>query len=316
MSTQRIRYLIEAVNKTAAPFAEAEGGIERLNKSRLEANKLVFAERRAQQYLIQVYRQKYSALYDTLGIMRDVGTIGSQVITMVNAENIAQIRLRDSLIDVEDAQRRLNTALGLFGEDSVQYESAIDDLEAANNRLKDAQNAAKTAMLGIGLQAIGTMGSIGLLILKITGETGLMGALGGLVATFGLPGIAIAITLVGLNVFHEQLDEIDRRLNITKMALEGRLGEVYEEDIGKVRPGPGYYDPDELAEDLGYDPQTGEPYDPYPGVEPGMPETYPGGGETTTNVEINIEKVESSYDVDQLWDDIQRRARQRNREIL
>ena len=100
MSTQRIRYLIEAVNQTAAPFAEIENGIERLNKARLKAASIVFAEQRAQQYLIQTYKLKYRSLYQTLGIMRDVGTIGSQIITMVNAENIAQIRLRDSLIDV------------------------------------------------------------------------------------------------------------------------------------------------------------------------------------------------------------------------
>ena len=311
MSSKRITYLIEAINKTAEPFAGAEDSIKRLNKSRLEANNLVFAERRAQQYLIQTYRQKYRAVYDTLGIMRNVGTIGNQIITMVNAENIAQIRLRDSLIDVEEAQLRLNTALGLFGEDSVQYMDAVDDLEKANNRLEDAQEAAKWAMFGIGLQAIGTMAQIGLLILKITGETGLMVALGGLVTTFGVPGIAIAITLVGVNLFHEQLDEIDRRVNLTRMALEGRLAEVYEDEIGVVHPGPGMEDYEDIVGGL-YDPETGEPYAPG-AVDVGQPEIYPGTGDTTTNIIIDVETNAAAEDI---ADAVKRVIYWRDRELL
>ena len=268
-STQRVRYLIEAVNTTAGPFKDAEEDLKRLNKSRLEANTLVFAERRAQQYLMATYRMKYSAIYDTLGLMRSVGTIGNQIISMVNAENIAQIRLRDTLLDVEEAQLRLNTALALFGEDSVQYQAAFADLEEATRRFEDAQKSATVAMFGIGLQAIGTMAQIGYLILKL-GELNAIGILGfpsliaaiaaigaAAAAAFAIVGGLIGIELMGgpktptpmsgltapeLGLTREELeggmDYVDkyaewREANMAEKLWEMGLTEKYFEDQGK-----------------------------------------------------------------------------------
>ena len=200
----RIRFLIEAVNKTEQPFKQAEVGLTTLNKARLEANTLVFAEQRAQQFLISTYRQKYSAVYDTLGLMRSVGSIGNQIISLVNSENLSQMRLRDTLLDVEAAQRMVNTAMELYGEDSVQYQAAWDNLTDAANRHRDALDADEWQDLAMTLGIAGAIGQVGLLITKLGelyikagGLTGISLTLAGLVTSAAATALAVGGIVVG-----------------------------------------------------------------------------------------------------------------------
>ncbi|MBA7476818.1 hypothetical protein ES707_12213 [subsurface metagenome] len=301
MSMRRdLTYMIDAVNKTAEPFGEVENGIERLNAATARSSTLVFAEQRAQNFLIATYRQKYRSVYDSLSLMRDVGTIGSQVLSIVNAQNIAQIRLRDSIIDVDDAQRRMNTAIGLFGEDSVQYESALDDLEAANRRVEDAQDDAKMAMVGMGLQAVGVVGSIGSLVIKILE----IPAAWSLLASLGPIALPVVLTVLAAATTQQAIE-----------FLQTTAQEAARETApGATAPGlPQGYIPDEyldIGKTTGFSPIPAEmPFDP------NAPD-WAGGvmRPDITNVEINIEKVESSYDVDRLWDDLKRRMNQTERE--
>ena len=227
MSTQKVRYLIEAVNNTAQPFKEVEGQLKTLNKARLEANTLVFAEQRAQQFLLSTYRQKYSAVTDTLGLMRSVGSIGSQIIGIVNSENISQMRLRDTLLDVDDAQRRVNTAQDLFGTDSVQYMAAWDDLTDAQNRYKDASNSADWQSLGVATSIIGLIGSVGTLIVRL----GELYALYGVVAAALTAPLAVGTTIVGgLSYLATQGDEP----NFNELMPEGMEGVTNEEMMSGV----------------------------------------------------------------------------------
>jgi len=312
-STQRVRYLIEAVNTTAGPFKDAEEDLKRLNKSRLEANTLVFAERRAQQYLMATYRMKYSAIYDTLGLMRSVGTIGNQIISMVNAENIAQIRLRDTLLDVEEAQLRLNTALGLFGEDSVQYQSAFADLEDATRRFEDAQNAATMALVGVGLQAVGTMAQIGYLILKL-GELNAIGILGfpSLISAIAAIGAAAAAALavvgglIGIELMGGPKTPtpmsglLPPELGLTREELEA--GKTYEDKYGEWREG-------ELMEYL-----TGEGYfdERGSGGTPRAIASTPSSGSNTNYIDVN---VRTDADPDAIADAVVRAIKDNDRVV-
>jgi len=246
--------MIEAVNRTAAPFAEAKNQIEELNKATAQASTLVFAEQRAQNFLIATYRQKYRAVYDTLGLMRSVGTIGNQIISIVNAQNIAQIRLRDSLIDVEDAQLRLNTAIGLFGEDSVQYEAALDDLEKAQNRYADAANDEKWKDLGIAASLVGMTAQVGTLILRLGEIPGAWATITSLTPIV----LPITVTLLGMATALEAIEYL-------KTTAQVAAGEVAP---GGTAPDfPAGYIPDEyldIGETTGFDPIPAEiPFDPY-----------------------------------------------------
>jgi len=229
--------MISAVNKTAEPFAEVENGVERLNQATMKASTLVFAEQRAQNFLIATYRQKYRAVYDTLGLMRNVGAIGNQIISIVNAQNIAQIRLRDSLIDVEDAQTRVNELLEIYPEDAAIVEDALDNLEDANRRVEDAQNANKATMIGMGLTAIGTAAQIGTLITRL-GELGALGALGAI----GAAGTVAAATVGGLSYLATAGPPetptpmsalLPEELGLTKEEM--LAGKTYEEKFGEWR---------------------------------------------------------------------------------
>ena len=198
-SSQKITYLISAINKTQQPFKEVEGQLKTLNKARLEANTLVFAEQRAQQFLLSTYRQKYAAVSDTLGLMRNIGSIGTQIISIVNSENLSQMRLRDSLLDVDEAQRRVNTALALYGADSPAYQQAWDDLTDAQNRYKDASNAADWQDLGVAVSIIGLIGTVGELIIQLGELNALYGVAAAAAAgALALPAAAAAVVVGGL----------------------------------------------------------------------------------------------------------------------
>ena len=306
-STQRVRYLIEAVNTTAGPFKDAEEDLKRLNKSRLQANTLVFAEQRAQQFLLATYRMKYSAVYDTLSLMRSVGTIGNQIISIVNAENLSQIRLRDTLLDVEEAQLRLNTALGLFGEDSVQYQAALADLEKAQDRYADAANADKWKDLGIATSIVGLISNIG--TLTMTAIPMLIRSLGAIPTSIL---VSVSVYVIGM----ELLEALNVKLQEYLAIIYGATAPVTTKKPGA--PGttgiwPGVYVDEDLIdwyksiEDTG-----GTTIGPGDGTGGGGVRDGVGGGGDTIIVDVD---VDTDADPDQIADAVVRAIRNGDRVV-
>jgi len=187
--------MIEAVNQTREPFQEVENGLERLRKTRLDASRVVLEEGRAQSYLSQVYRYQYMAYYDHLSVMRSVGSLGNQLIGIVNQRNLAELRLGDALRDVSEAQTLVNTALDLYGEDSINYQAAWDNLTEAQARYKKAASDEGWGKLAVVQSMIGMLGITGQVILKIYELQKLYGTFSGIGAAVAAAEVAAGAVL-------------------------------------------------------------------------------------------------------------------------
>jgi len=143
MSAQgKVSILIEAVNRTREASQAAVTDIERLRKARLEAQKITLEESRTLNYLKRDYRAQHAVFFDTIGVMRTVGSVGNTVLGMWNSYQLSQLNVRQTTSDLADAQIELNTALELYGEGSVVYEAAKDrvkDLTDELERMKDEE---------------------------------------------------------------------------------------------------------------------------------------------------------------------------------
>ena len=193
-----ISILIEAVNRTREGVQGAEADLERLRKARIESQKLTLEEARAVSYLRREYRAQHMAYYDAISVMRNVGSIGRSILTMWQAHNIAQLRVQESLKGVAEAQIWYNTALEIYGENSVVTLAALSELEDAQIRAKKAASDAEAGILGMGLTAIGVAGQVGALVLKLK-ELQMLTAAGAIT----LP----VVVAVGLKWVYENLPE-------------------------------------------------------------------------------------------------------------
>jgi hypothetical protein len=163
----KVSILIEAVNQTRNAIQGAESDLERLRRARLDNARIVLEEQRTQRFLTQAYRAQHQQFMDTISVMRTVGSIGRGVLTMWQAYTIGQIHVQESLKNVEEAQIAVNTALELYGENSVVYQDAVsnlEDLEAAADKAKGNETA---GLLGLGLTAVGVAAQIGTLAQKL-----------------------------------------------------------------------------------------------------------------------------------------------------
>ena len=165
--SSRIRYTIEAVNLTREEFQEVENGLERLRKARLQASRVVLEEQRAQRFLTQAYRAQHQQFMDTISVMRSVGYIGRSILTMWQAYTIGQIHVAESLSRVEEAQIAVNTALDLYGETSVVYQSAVSDLEKLERAAEKAKGNETAGLIGLGLSAVGVAAQVATLAAKL-----------------------------------------------------------------------------------------------------------------------------------------------------
>lgn len=221
-----IQFMIQAINETRGPFAEAQSDLEALHKARLEGRNSVGELRRAESYLTQAYRYQYEAYYDLFGTMRQVGAIGNQLLNISNARNLSEIRLADATKNVADAQAAANVALEIYGSQSVQYQAALDSLKAAQEGLKKATDDANAAGVSMGLSLVGVASNVGTLGLRIgeaiTKAGGLSAALTGL-AGFDTIAIPVAITVTGLTALIEANNIINQQRQTPDVSTdEGR----------------------------------------------------------------------------------------------
>jgi hypothetical protein len=163
----KVSILIEAVNKTRDAVQGAESDLEDLRKARLDNSRVVLEEQRTQRFLTQAYRAQHQQFMDNISVMRSVGSIGRSVLTMWQSYTIGQMHVAESLKNVEEAQLAVNTALELYGEDSVVYQDAksrLEDLETAADKAKGNETA---GLIGLGLTAVGVAAQIGTLAAKL-----------------------------------------------------------------------------------------------------------------------------------------------------
>lgn len=187
MATKRLLVSIEAVNRTRQELGEVENGIERLRKARLSASRVVLEQQRTQRFLNQAYRAQHQQFMDNISVMRTVGYIGRGLMSMWQAYTIGQMHVSESLGRVEDAQIAVNTALDLYGENSVVYLDAVDNLEKLEAAADKAKGNETAGLIGMGLTAVGVAAQVGTLLAKLE----LIGAVGAI-------SIPIAFAVTGL----------------------------------------------------------------------------------------------------------------------
>ena len=163
----RLTVRIDAVNRTRQEFAEVENGVERLRKARLAASRVVLEEQRAQRFLTQAYRAQHQQFMDSISVMRQVGYIGRSILTMWQAYTIGQMHVAESLDRVEEAQIAVNTALDLYGENSVVYQDAVSDLEKLEAAAEKAKGDQTMGLIGLGMSAVGVAAQVGTLAAKL-----------------------------------------------------------------------------------------------------------------------------------------------------
>ena len=89
------------------------------------------------------------------------------------------MHVSESLGRVEDAQLAVNTALDLYGENSVVYLDAVDNLEKLEAAADKAKGNETAGLIGMGLTAVGVAAQVGTLAakLKLIDELALAGGI-------------------------------------------------------------------------------------------------------------------------------------------
>jgi hypothetical protein len=159
--------MIEAVNQTRNAIQGAESDLERLRRARLDNARIVLEEQRTQRFLTQAYRAQHQQFMDTVSVMRTVGSIGRSVLGMWQAYTIGQIHTSESLRDVEEAQIAVNTALELYGENSVVYQDAVSRLDDLKDAADKARGNETAGLIGMGLTAVGVAAQVATLAAKL-----------------------------------------------------------------------------------------------------------------------------------------------------
>jgi len=112
------------------------------------------------QHLIQTeHRVTWQGVKEGITVLRDFGSIGTQVLGMWTAWNVSQIRCRDALQDVETAQRKYNQEVAENGKYSEQATQASERLRDAQERLKQAQDQNIAGYIGMAFQTVGLIGT-------------------------------------------------------------------------------------------------------------------------------------------------------------
>jgi hypothetical protein len=163
----KVSVLIEAVNNTRAATQGATADLERLRRARLDASRVVLEEQRTQRFLTQAYRAQHQEFMNTVSVMRTVGSIGRSVLGMWQAYTIGQMHVSESLKNVEEAQIAVNTALELYGANSVVYQDAVSDLEDLEKAAEKAKGNESAGLIGLGLTAVGVAAQVGTLAAKL-----------------------------------------------------------------------------------------------------------------------------------------------------
>jgi len=323
MSEERIGILIEAINKTQPQFLEIKDSLQELEYYRMRASRLAFTEQRSVSYLVAAYRQNYSAVYDTVGVLRTVGSIGGQLLSMWNSTNLAQLRVAQSIENVSDAQDYLNEMMYLFGTDSAQYEDALDRLDTAHDSLAAAEDSVRDGNIAMILQMVGVVGTITSFALNI-GELALkyesVAAALTIISTIGSIAIPITVTLVGYAAAVTAIEY----LQTTAQVAAG------ETAPGGTQPDfpAGYIEGEylDIGETTGFNPIPAEiPFDPTaedwqgglmrpPGHEGGFGVPRPDAVGST--VIINIDTVETEADEERIADKVIRTIEDYRRSIL
>lgn len=146
----------------------------------------------------------------------------------------------------------------------------------------------------------------------ILGVQTTLGALTAVLAT----GYALTLTIGGLVELGQAITDIEtlqalleEKVGIIQDPLGAAndllsdLGDIWDDlttgpgpdDVGGVIPGPGYVDPDELANQLGFDPDTGEPY---PGDYTGDPDIVhvdTGDADVDVTVDVTVTKTGGGF---------------------
>lgn len=198
--------------------------VEDVNNQMREHSRTVYAQRRALMLLRTEYRMAHAAQIAAQRVMRDIGRIGREIVSMWQAYNIAQMRIENTSRDLARAQMDLaesqewyNQMVRDFGERSIYAIDALDNLKDAQERVDDASRAAAKAqqdfwfgVIGIILSAIGTAALIPNIfrhfneLKNILGATGLAGVFSGLGVSIGgvvsLIGTKLAAAFTALKV--------------------------------------------------------------------------------------------------------------------
>jgi len=221
-------------------FQQGGISIKELKKQISEIGAPVYAMRRSLTLLRTEWRMQHQTLIATSRVMRDIGYIGRNIISMLQAYQISQIRIAQAQRDVAEAtktvaelQDRYNRYLEVFGEDSVFTKRAYEELQEAIENKQRAIEEVNRALQEQNLQYIGiglSMGSfisqtitaIGHLKELTTVLGGVKGALGGVAGALGAIGAAIAFGLV-------------YREYVAKPAEE-RAKKIYGEQWEKMHP--------------------------------------------------------------------------------
>ena len=189
LGSGKVSILIEAVNRTREASQAAVGDIERLRKARLDAQKITLEESRTLNYLKRDYRAQHAVFFDTIGVMRTVGSVGNTVLGMWNSYQLSQLNVRQTTSDLADAQIELNTALELYGEGSVVYEAAKDrvkDLTDELERMKDEELIRNIGIVmtgaGATAQVVNTVANLAAKYGSVASALSTIGAVGPLAA--------------------------------------------------------------------------------------------------------------------------------------
>jgi uncharacterized protein YoxC len=136
---------------------------------------------RAQNEIRMTTRVQNYEMMQSLHVMQSIGHVGQSLMNIWQAYEVGQIRVERAIRDVTDAEKDVaeyqalyNQYLRDFGADSAYTLNALSKLEAANSRLKTAQEGATKAQndlyagyLTMALSAVGIAANIGLIAVKI-----------------------------------------------------------------------------------------------------------------------------------------------------
>ncbi len=239
MSSRRITFLIDAVNNAKGPLGETKSDLERLKAANADLANSVNTQMRSISLLNKEYKLQNYELYQAFGLLRNVGAVGNTLVSIVNSQNLAAINLRDAQRDLADAEAYAAQQLEIYGDKSVPYLAALDDVKEKAEDVKTAQDNILKTDITTAFQMAGAVGQVGNLVSElnkaVTNAGGLQAALT-LLATNPVT-VTVAIAVVGAEVLEWLAGVQQKQLDARYGAAPSEAGKPGEEGVVGVWPG-------------------------------------------------------------------------------
>lgn len=160
--------LVITATDTASPVLSRLGNqIGNLSNAMGGQTTEVIKQARSLRQLRQAYTLQYSPIMDTFRVMKQVGSIGKQLLSVYTAMEVSQINVREATEALDEAQKAYNESLRANGIDSVLTKELLDDVTTATEDLAKAQESMQSKMIQVGLTAVGIFGDAGMLMMGL-----------------------------------------------------------------------------------------------------------------------------------------------------